>query len=60
MWTYTGTIAFTAPEVFLDSEYTYNNYIFSFTDYFSEIVDSWSAGVVLYMMLCGYQPFQAD
>jgi len=23
MWTYTGTIAFTAPEVFNDSEYTY-------------------------------------
>lgn len=22
MWTYTGTIAFTAPEVFIDSEYT--------------------------------------
>jgi len=22
MWTHTGTIAFTAPEVFLDSEYT--------------------------------------
>ena len=24
MWTYTGTIAFTAPEVFVESEYTYN------------------------------------
>lgn len=22
MWTYTGTIAFTAPEVFTDTEYT--------------------------------------
>jgi len=47
MWTYTGTIAFTAPEVFMDQEYT-------------ESVDMWSAGVVLYTMLCGYQPFQAD
>ena len=24
MWTYTGTIAFTAPEVFEEIEYTYN------------------------------------
>jgi len=24
MWTYTGTIAFTAPEVFMDQEYTYS------------------------------------
>jgi len=47
MWTYTGTIAFTAPEVFNDSEYT-------------EAIDMWSAGVVLYTMLCGYQPFQAE
>ncbi len=47
MWTYTGTIAFTAPEVFNDSEYT-------------EAIDMWSAGVVLYTMLCGFQPFQAE
>jgi len=47
MWTHTGTIAFTAPEVFIDSEYT-------------ESVDMWSAGVVLYVMLSGYQPFQAE
>mmetsp|Transcript_40554 Transcript_40554/g.35982 ORF Transcript_40554/g.35982 Transcript_40554/m.35982 type:complete len:139 (-) Transcript_40554:817-1233(-) len=47
MWTYTGTIAFTAPEVFTQAEYT-------------EAVDMWSLGVVLYTMLCGYQPFQAE
>ena len=23
MWTYTGTVAFTAPEVFIETEYTY-------------------------------------
>eukprot|EP01017_Pseudomicrothorax_dubius_P014052 TRINITY_DN1645_c0_g2_i3.p1 TRINITY_DN1645_c0_g2~~TRINITY_DN1645_c0_g2_i3.p1 ORF type:complete len:476 (+),score=63.62 TRINITY_DN1645_c0_g2_i3:251-1678(+) len=47
MLTYTGTIAFTAPEVFLGGEY-------------SESVDMWSAGVVLYTMLCGYQPFRSQ
>jgi len=47
MWTHTGTLAFTAPEVFIDSQYT-------------EAVDMWSAGVVLYTMLCGYQPFQGE
>eukprot|EP01017_Pseudomicrothorax_dubius_P039530 TRINITY_DN6075_c0_g1_i7.p1 TRINITY_DN6075_c0_g1~~TRINITY_DN6075_c0_g1_i7.p1 ORF type:complete len:304 (+),score=58.09 TRINITY_DN6075_c0_g1_i7:703-1614(+) len=47
MLTYTGTIAFTAPEVFQGGEY-------------SEAVDLWSAGAVLYTMLCGHQPFQAE
>jgi len=47
MLTYTGTIAFTAPEVFQELEYT-------------ETVDMWSAGAVLYTMLCGYQPFHAE
>jgi len=47
MLTYTGTIAYTAPEIFIGGEY-------------SEEVDMWSAGAVLYTMLCGYQPFQAE
>ena len=61
MWTYTGkfllnkyyllgifsgTIAFSAPEILQETEY-------------NESVDMWSAGVVLYTMLCGYQPFTA-
>jgi len=41
MWTYTGTIAFSAPEIFENTEYT-------------SAVDMWSAGVVLYTMLSGY------
>lgn len=44
MYTYTGTLAFSAPEIFDSNEYT-------------EMVDMWSAGCVLYTMLCGYQPF---
>ena len=40
MMTKTGTVAFSAPEIFTQSSYT-------------QQVDIWSAGVVLYMMLCG-------
>jgi serine/threonine protein kinase len=47
MWTYTGTVAFIAPEVFNETEY-------------GPAVDMWSAGVILYTMLCGFQPFQAE
>ena len=41
MNTYTGTIAFKAPEMFEDITYT-------------ESVDVWSAGCILFTMLCGY------
>lgn len=44
MITKTGTVQFSAPEIFNQSEY-------------DEKVDVWSAGIVLYMMLCGTQPF---
>ena len=40
MMTKTGTVAFSAPEIFVASSYTTK-------------VDIWSAGVVLYMMFCG-------
>lgn len=40
MWTYTGTVAFSAPEIFAGDSY-------------DESVDMWSAGVVLYTMLIG-------
>lgn len=44
MYTYTGTLAFSAPEIF-DS------------DSYDELVDMWSAGCVLFTMLSGEQPF---
>ena len=47
MMTKTGTVAFSAPEIFLQREY-------------DEKVDVWSAGTVLYMMLSGQQPFNSE
>lgn len=44
MMTKTGTVAFSAPEIFVQNVY-------------DEKVDIWSAGIVLYMMLSGHQPF---
>lgn len=40
MMTKTGTVAFSAPEIFTQK-------------FYDEKVDIWSAGVVLYMMLSG-------
>ena len=40
MMTKTGTVTFSAPEVFIQKVY-------------DEKVDIWSAGIVLHMMLCG-------
>lgn len=45
--TKTGTVAFSAPEIFGSS-------------FYSEKVDIWAAGIVLYMMLCGHIPFQSE
>lgn len=45
--TYTGTLAFSAPEQLQGEEY-------------DESIDMWSAGVILYTMLSGKEPFQAD
>ncbi|CAD8093148.1 unnamed protein product [Paramecium primaurelia] len=47
MWTYTGTVAFSAPEIFSGGLY-------------NEQVDLWSAGVILYVMLSGELPFNSD
>jgi len=40
MMTKTGTVAFSAPEIFVNAQYNC-------------LVDVWSAGIVLYMMFCG-------
>ena len=47
MRTKTGTVAFSAPEIFTQQVY-------------DEKVDIWSAGIVLYMMLSGQQPYDSD
>jgi serine/threonine protein kinase len=47
MMTKTGTVAFSAPEIFSSK-------------YYDEKVDIWSAGSVLYMMLSGDQPFYSE
>lgn len=47
MWTYTGTMAFSAPEVFKG-------------DCYDESIDMWSAGCILFTMLSGREPFQAE
>jgi len=47
MSTYTGTIAYSAPEIFTSDHYT-------------EEVDMWSAGCILYTMLAGYPPFMSE
>lgn len=47
MMTKTGTVAFSAPEIFTHQ-------------FYDTKVDVWSAGIVLYMMLSGDQPFYSD
>jgi serine/threonine protein kinase len=47
MWTNTGTVNYLAPEILNDEPYT-------------EAVDMWSVGIVLYIMLCGSHPFMHE
>lgn len=46
MQTKTGTLAFSAPEMFEKQDY-------------DEKVDLWAAGIVFYMMLSGEHPFDS-
>lgn len=45
--TKTGTIAFSAPEIFLYKEY-------------DNKIDIWSAGIIMFIMLSGTQPFTSE
>nr|CAD7442751.1 unnamed protein product [Timema bartmani] len=47
MNTLCGTVGYCAPEILLNKEYDLS-------------VDLWSVGVVMYIMLCGYEPFWDD
>jgi serine/threonine protein kinase len=47
MMTGTGTLQFSAPEIFTNG-------------FYSESVDLWSAGTVLYTMLSGFVPFEGE
>ena len=47
MMTKTGSVIFSAPEMFHSGHY-------------NEKIDIWSAGIVLYMMLSGKQPFFSE
>ena len=46
MRTATGTVAFNAPEIYMLTPADEDGY--------NEKIDIWSAGIVLYMMLCGH------
>lgn len=47
MSTNCGTLAYQAPEVIQGQKY-------------DSACDIWSIGIVLYVMLCGYSPFDSD
>lgn len=48
MFTHLGTLEFSAPETVLGF------------GMYSEQIDMWSAGIILYYLLCGYTPFRGE
>lgn len=59
MLTKTGTLAFSAPEIFTFNYYKYLTDC-SYDVIYSEKIDIWSAGTVLYAMLSGHLPFEDE
>lgn len=47
MSTAIGTLLYMAPEIFMGFKYR-------------AAVDIWSIGVILYILMCGYPPFQSE
>ena len=57
MWTRTGTIFYTAPEIYMGGGYDEKG-MNNFFNFF--LVDVWAIGVIMYELLCGTLPYYSD